>query len=114
MFKKLQYSCQVSLSPDSTEITATIAGDKAIIKIKTRDIFNENTKETSMPADIFLSELEKINISGWQDEYYAPVLDGESWNLKYYTTDKKVKTIYGANAYPDEYDDLMKLLYSGK
>lgn len=71
--------------------------------------------ENNYTKDSFLNALKKINIGEWRDSYDTErfgmkVLDGEQWSLKIeYTNKIKPIEIYGSNAYPYNYKELVKL-----
>lgn len=109
MLKKLVFESS-GWNTDSDKIVVVHNGDDIIIKKTKSDVYVSTTEKATIPAEEFLKKLEKIDILNWEDDYFAPVLDGESWRLKYYTTDGTKKYIHGLNAYPKEYDALMDLL----
>ena len=71
--------------------------------------------ENNYTKDSFLNALKKINIGEWRDSYDTErfgmkVLDREQWSLKIeYTNKIKPIEIYGSNAYPYNYKELVKL-----
>lgn len=111
MFRSLIYERYVGVYAESDEITVTLNGEKAVI-IRTHSEFaDSNIIKKTLPTDEFVSIFNSINIFAWKDEYYAPIMDGESWSLKYYTDDGKCKKVKGSNAYPKNYDELIELLF---
>lgn len=58
----------------------------------------------------FMDKLSKIHIEEWEKKYYAPVLDGIQWDLGIcYDGSKEPVQIYGSNAYPDNFKELVEL-----
>lgn len=61
---------------------------------------------------IWLAALENIHIERWRSEY-APdemICDGESWDLEYKRADKRCRHISGDNAYPENWDEFIKVM----
>lgn len=111
MFKKLVFE-RHSRNAGSDKIIVAQDKDEVFIKRTASTPGNSTTKIVAVPAEDFLNELNKISITEWEDDYWVPVMDGESWSLKYYTTDGNKKSVTGSNAYPEEYDALIDLLFS--
>lgn len=111
MFKKLVFE-RHSWNTGSDKIIVAQDGEDMLIKRTSSTPETSTTKTVAVPAEEFLNELNKINITEWEDNYWAPIMDGESWSLKYYTTDGNKKSVTGSNAYPEEYDALIDLLFS--
>ena len=111
MFKKLIFESR-GWPADSEKVVVTIKGENIILKITKRNVVVSTTKEVTVPSSVFLKKFDAVNIAAWEDDYFNPdILDGESWELKYYTTDGKIKKITGSNAYPDNYDELINLIF---
>lgn len=111
MFKKLIFECR-GWPADSEKVVATINGENIILKITKGNVVISTTKEVMVPLSVFLKKFDAINIDAWEDDYFEPdILDGESWELKYYTTDGKVKKVTGSNAYPENYNELIALIF---
>ena len=53
---------------------------------------------------------EKCDFGNWADEYYEPVLDGETWNLEFYGNDVCVRQIHGINGYPENWTNFQKFI----
>ncbi len=111
MFKKLIFE-RHGWSVESEKVIAAHNGDEIIIKRKKRNFCETSTEKFTVPAADFLKNLDAAEISEWEDDYFAPVLDGESWSLKYFTEDGAKKSVTGSNAYPEKYDTLMDLLFA--
>lgn len=111
MFKKLIFESR-GWPADSEKVVATIKGENIILKITKGNVVVSTTKEVTVPSSVFLKKFDAINIVAWEEDYYNPdILDGESWGLKYYTTDGKEKKVTGYNAYPENYDELIDLIF---
>lgn len=60
----------------------------------------------------WLAALENVHIERWRSEY-APdemICDGESWELEYKRADKRCRHISGNNAYPENWDEFIKVM----
>ena len=111
MFKKLIFESR-GWPADSEKVVATIKGENIILKITKGNVVVSTTKEVTVPSSVFLNRFEPINIAAWEDDYFNPdILDGESWELKYYTNDGKVKKVTGSNSYPENYNELIDLIF---
>lgn len=95
------------------EIEITFNDNKTILK-KTSSKFGEEeniTKNMALTKDEFIKELSLLEIENWEENYFAPALDGEDWELKiYFFGDKKCLSKTGSNAYPSNFDELCDLL----
>ena len=91
----------------------TFKDNKTILK-KTSSKFGEEeniTKNMGLTKDEFIKKLSLLEIENWEENYFAPVLDGEDWELKiYFLGDKKCLSKTGSNAYPSNFDELCDLL----
>lgn len=71
--------------------------------------FDEGDKhKKKIPSDdleLFITKLNEIKVYEWNDEYVSDTLDGEQWELKLSYNDKKKKSIYGSNCYPNSKPD---------
>ncbi len=111
MFKKLIFE-SIGWPADSEKVVVTIKNENIILKITKRNVAVSTTKEVTVPSSVFLKKFDAINIVAWEEDYFNPdILDGESWELKYYTTDGKIKKVTGLNAYPENYNELIDLIF---
>lgn len=88
--------------------------NKTILK-KTSSKFGKEeenlTKNIGLTKDEFIKKLSLLKIENWEDEYFAPVLDGAGWGLKIsFLGDKKCLSKMGSNAYPSNFNELCDLL----
>lgn len=97
----------------NVEREITFKDNKTILK-KTSSKFGEEenlTKNIGLTKDEFIKKLSLLKIENWEDEYFAPVLDGAGWGLKiYFLGDKKCLSKKGSNAYPSNFNELCDLL----
>lgn len=103
-----------SFSEGNVEREITFKDNKTILK-KTISKFGKEeeniTKNMGLTKDEFIKKLSLLKIENWEDEYFAPVLDGEDWELKiYFLGDKKCLSKTGSNAYPSNFNELCNLL----
>ena len=111
MFKKLIFESR-GWPADSEKVVATIKDENIILKITKGNVVVSTTKEVTIHSSVFLKKFDAINIAAWESDYFNPdILDGESWELKYYTTNGKVKKFTGSNAYPENYYEFMNLIF---
>lgn len=103
-----------SFSEGNVKREITFKDNKTILK-KTSSKFGKEeenlTKNMGLTKDEFIKKLSLLKIENWEDEYFAPVLDGAGWGLKiYFLGDKKCLSKKGANAYPSNFNELCNLL----
>lgn len=103
-----------SFSEGNVEREITFKDNKTILK-KTSSKFGKEeenlTKNMGLTKDEFIKKLSLIKIENWEDDYFAPVLDGVGWGLKiYFLGDKKCLIKTGSNAYPSNFNELCDLL----
>lgn len=81
------------------------------LKIRVLDGSKSYTIELTSREDLFLQDLEDLNIMSWnQKEYYREwVMDGDIWKLSI-TYDNKHMECRGYNGYPHRFDMFLKLL----
>lgn len=92
----------------------TFKDNKTILK-KTSSKFGKEkenlTKNMGLTKDEFINKLSLLEIENWEENYFAPVLDGEDWELQIsFLGDKKCLSKMGSNAYPSNFDELCDLL----
>ena len=60
----------------------------------------------------WLEKLENIHINRWRSQYQPEdvVCDGTHWGLEYKVSGKRCRHISGDNEYPDNFDELLKLI----
>ena len=62
-----------------------------------------------------IQKLEKIlnnlNIHTWDDEYYEPVMDGETWEIDVVFVSNEEKIIHGYNGFPKNWKHFLYLYY---
>ena len=76
-----------------------------------RQPFIEGLKLTDDQIYLFWKRLDELDIWNWSKEYNDPdTLDGTQWSLKINKQGGKKLKIYGSNAYPNNFDDLLRLL----
>lgn len=110
MFKKLIFE-RHSWPAKCDKIVVTPNNADMLIKRTLCKAEKTDSITVAVPAKEFLEKFDAIDVMAWDNDYFAPVLDGESWSLKYYTTDGNKKVVTGSNAYPEEYDALFDLLF---
>ena len=54
--------------------------------------------------------IDSIRFDSWENEYWIDACDGEQWTLLYKYEGKDNRYITGSNAYPDNWDQLQKLI----
>lgn len=111
MFLSLEFESDIFMLGEWHSIKARVDGDKVIIERIHREYFNCETETATVPAAEFFKAIENLHIEKWEDNYFTYVSDGESWTLDYKTDDGKSRHITGSNAYPENYDELLALLY---
>lgn len=98
----------------NVEREITFKDNKTILKKTSSKLGKEEenlTKNMGLTKDEFIKKLSLIKIENWEDEYFAPVLDGAGWGLKiYFFGDKKCLSKTGTNAYPSNFNELCDLL----
>lgn len=103
-----------SFSEGNVEREITFRDNKTILKKTSSKLGKEEenlTKNMGLTKDEFIKKLSLIKIENWEDEYFAPVLDGAGWELKiYFFGDKKCLSKTGSNAYPSNFNELCNLL----
>ena len=65
--------------------------------------------------EAFLQGIAKLHIGEWEKEYMNPhVLDGTQWSIEIeYENGHKPVQIYGSNAFPENFNDLIDFLETG-
>lgn len=115
MFEYLVFE-EASFFSSSREIRLERDGD--LIRYRKKQMgygyAEENTSVGVYKGDskAFISKLENLHIEDWPTEFFEPVLDGQSWTLRYKEVGKKCRIISGSNSFPDCYKKLVKLLES--
>ena len=75
---------------------------------------DEDAKGVSdVPVEDFSEKMELLHIESWKKTYEPEgymVLDGENWDLTYKTVEGKPIVIAGDNAYPKEWNKLIKYI----
>lgn len=103
-FAKWQKHIEIKCTND--EVKYTYGG------FKFGNVFQTTKKGSVQDFQQFLEKVNQIKLDNWKNEYFAPVLDGHSWTLEYKDSSHPEKTVRGINAYPENYRDLVKLVYS--
>lgn len=92
----------------------TFKDNKTILKKTSSKLGKEEEnlmKNMGLTKDEFIKKLSLLKIENWDDEYFAPALDGEDCELKiYFLGDKKCLSKTGSNAYPSNFNELCNLL----
>lgn len=65
------------------------------------------TKERSKR---WLPRIAEIHFELWEDKYWANILDGEQWKLRYQYEGENEREIFGSNAYPENWNQFSKLM----
>lgn len=102
-----------SFSEGNVEREITFKDNKTILKKTSSKLGKEENlmKNMGLTKDEFIKKLSLLKIENWEDEYFAPALDGEDWELKiYFLGDKKCLSKTGSNAYPSNFNELCNLL----
>ena len=89
-----------------------LEGDKITVTPSTSAF--EEAEVTCIPSNEnwleFSHNLEKLNVLGWDKSYHDPsILDGTQWSLLVLTESYEIDT-GGSNAYPDNFDELIKTI----
>ncbi len=72
-----------------------------------------NSKLSKFDSKCWLEKLYDIKINTWKSDYSDKlILDGYSWSLEYKIKEKRCRHIYGYQKYPDNYNELIKLINS--
>ena len=92
----------------------TIVGEKVLLDLRHSfrqkpfdfPVYEPVTKEE------FLEGLAELHIGEWKKNYVNPsILDGTQWSIDIeYEGDRKPVHIYGSNAFPYNFDDLLEFL----
>lgn len=97
----------------NVEREITFKDNKTILK-KTSSKFGKEenlTKNMGLTKDEFIKKLSLLKIENWEEDYFAPVLDGVGWGLKIsFLGDKKCLIKMGSNAYPSNFNELCVLM----
>ena len=76
-----------------------------------REVFphfhDEWTRERSKR---WLPRIAEIHFELWKDKYWANILDGEQWKLRYQYEGENEREIFGSNAYPENWNQFSKLM----
>lgn len=92
----------------------TIAGEKVLFDLR----HSLSQKPFDLPdyepvtKEEFLEGLAELHIGEWKKNYVNPsILDGTQWSIDIeYEGDRKPVHIYGSNAFPYNFDDLLEFL----
>jgi len=89
-----------------------LEGDKITVTPSTSAI--EEAEVTCIPSNEnwleFSHNLEKLNVLGWDKSYHDPsILDGTQWSFLVLTESYEIDT-GGSNAYPGNFDELIKTI----
>lgn len=72
---------------------------------------NASVKELKFEGkENLISSLNELNVLEWERDYWKPVCDGIQWELKLTYNGNLKKYIYGSNHYPDNFNELIKIL----
>lgn len=112
---KLTFSTSGYLIGHNTK-TFTVFDD--YVEIEYDSLFTHNPEELepfdSIEKSQFISDLKSLNLGEWKKTYSLIgliAMDGVEWELELEYTDGSKKTrITGSNAYPYNYDELLKVL----
>ena len=92
----------------------TIVGEKVLFDL--RHSFSQKPFDLSdyepVTKEEFLEGLAELHIGEWKKNYVNPsILDGTQWSIDIeYEGDRKPVHIYGSNAFPYNFDDLLEFL----
>lgn len=107
----LAFESKTDMASEWRSVSAVAEGDTVKIKREHSKCGVCETETATVPAAEFIDAFNKLHTEEWEDSYSASVFDGEAWMLHYITDDGQIRHIGGLNAYPENYDGLMKLLY---
>lgn len=65
------------------------------------------TKERSKR---WLSKIEQTRFELWKDKYWADICDGEQWRLSFQFEGENKRSIFGSNAYPENWPQFIELM----
>ena len=71
----------------------------------------EEVKLTEEQLNIFWDDLDKLKVWDWNRDYTnLEIMDGTEWRLKIKKPKKRSIKTEGQNAYPNNFDDFLKIL----
>ncbi len=71
----------------------------------------EEVKLTEEQLNIFWDDLDKLKVWDWNRDYTnLEIMDGTEWRLKINKPKKRSIKTEGQNAYPNNFDDFLKIL----
>ncbi len=71
----------------------------------------EEVKLTEEQLNIFWDDLDKLKVWDWNRDYTnLEIMDGTEWRLKINNPKKRSIKTEGQNAYPNNFDDFLKIL----
>ena len=98
------------------EYTVDFDGDGAVLRADGGSYPEADHQEKTIDKKKLISDLKKLNIGEWRKRYDASrynffILDGVEWKLRFvYDTGINSVKICGANAFPYNFDKLLKAL----
>ena len=116
MFEYLVFYEYISLSTWSREIRIERVEDSLRYRIKRTGYPCVETEITEGvyegDAYSFIEKLEGFHVEEWPLEFFAPILDGHGWSLRYKEVGKPCRKITGSNAFPECYKEFINHLGS--
>ena len=132
MFKRLELCFRASRLIDSVDIVIWVEegtlhyskkmmGDSLMEKMRSTDFiglddYYVEDRISEVSEDVFGKKIDSLNIAGWKKHYKetGPYItdDGYDWSLIYETADGKTIKTSGANAYPKEWNRLIRYIRS--
>ena len=91
----------------------TISNGKAKIWIENHPKLGETLVKKEIDLKLIEQTLKNARVWEWDKEYFAPILDGESWAFTIkFKTGKREFTSQGTNAYPETFGIIYRLFES--
>ena len=132
MFNRLELCFRASRLIDSVDIVIWVEegalhyskkmmGDSLMEKMRSTDFiglddYYVEDRISEVSEDVFGKKIDSLNIAGWKKHYKetGPYItdDGYDWSLIYETADGKTIKTSGANAYPKEWNRLIRYIRS--
>jgi ADP-ribosylglycohydrolase len=94
---------KINFKTDGAELTETIYPDsQEVTKVQRKTRYYSQDE-----AELLQKRFAAVHTEYWTADYYAPVCDGEQWNLTVRYSDRTVFECNGSNAYPEGWNNLL-------
>ena len=100
-----------SFGPSET-VKISVKDGSLVIESEVPFIGRVSTNKPKRFTAAWLKKLEAIHINKWKASYEPRVMvcDGTQWELEYKVVGKRCRHIFGSNACPDNWDELIDLI----